>query len=83
MTKAKLLAILGKVPDDATLMSNSGWECDPTDMDGVWYSAELNEVHFTQGHESRYEWCSYVPRSYKIIRRYQFERIGGKQEADA
>lgn len=49
MTLGKLKVILKNVPDDAELLSNSGWECNETDMDGVWYNAELNEVHFTQG----------------------------------
>lgn len=37
------------VPKDALLMSDSGWECDATDMDGVFYSKEHNTVFITQG----------------------------------
>lgn len=37
------------IPDDAKLMSDSGWECDPTEMDGIYYCEEDNEVVFTQG----------------------------------
>ena len=37
------------IPKDALLMSDSGWECDATDMDGVFYSKERNTVFITQG----------------------------------
>lgn len=36
------------IPHDVTLRSNSGWECDPTEMDGVWYRKKDNLIHFTQ-----------------------------------
>lgn len=53
MTTKKLIEILSVLPDDCVVMSNSGWECDPSDVEGIWYSEELNEVHLTQG--GRYE----------------------------
>lgn len=53
MTANKLIEVLRKLPDDCIIMSNSGWECDETDIGGVWYSEELNEAHLTQG--GRYE----------------------------
>lgn len=55
MTLGKMLNILqeNNVPKNATLMSNSGWECDATDMDGIYYNKNLNTVIFTQG--SKYE----------------------------
>ena len=36
------------IPEDATLMSDSGWECDATDMDGIYYNPTENIVVFTQ-----------------------------------
>lgn len=36
------------IPENVTLRSNSGWECNATEMDGVWYSKEDNVIHFTQ-----------------------------------
>lgn len=36
------------IPEDATLMSDSGWECSATDMDGVYYNAKDNIIVFTQ-----------------------------------
>lgn len=36
------------IPEDVTLMSDSGWECDATDMDGIYYNSESNIIVFTQ-----------------------------------
>ena len=36
------------IPDDAILMSDSGWECSATDMNGVYYNAKTNTVVFTE-----------------------------------
>ena len=53
MTANKLIEVLRKLPDDCLIMSNSGRECDETDIGGVWYSKELNEAHLTQGYEAK------------------------------
>lgn len=29
-------------------MSNSGWECSATEMDGVYWNPVDNEIHFTE-----------------------------------
>lgn len=42
------------IPDDARLMSDSGWECSASDMDGVYYNRAKNIIVFTQGTESSY-----------------------------
>lgn len=34
--------------EDVILRSDSGWECGPTDIGGVWYSWINNEIIFTQ-----------------------------------
>lgn len=39
------------IPKDTQLLSDSGWECSATDMDGVFYSAKNKEVVITQGSE--------------------------------
>ena len=59
MTFAKLAELIKEndIPEDVTLMSDSGWECDPTDMDGVWYCASENTLIFTQ--EVRWVWQTY------------------------
>lgn len=51
MTIKKLLSLFEQynIPDDATLMSDSGWECCPTDMNGIFYNEKKNEITFTQG----------------------------------
>lgn len=41
------------IPKDVKLMSDSGWECEPTNMDGVYYFKEDNLIIFTQG--SKYD----------------------------
>ena len=50
MTFAKLNKIIEEnhIPHDVKLMSDSGWECDATDMDGIFYNREKNEIVFTQ-----------------------------------
>ena len=37
------------IPKDVHFMSDSGWECDPTEMDGVFYNKLSNTIVFTQG----------------------------------
>ena len=36
------------IPNDAVLMSDSGWECCATEMDGIYYNKSTNIVVFTQ-----------------------------------
>ena len=36
------------IPINVKLMSDSGWECCATDMNGVWYNREKNTIVFTQ-----------------------------------
>ena len=45
-----LLKLINKhnIPDDVLLRSDSGCECDATDMDGVYYNRKLNVIVFTQ-----------------------------------
>ena len=46
----KLLELINKhnIPDDVLLRSDSGWECDATDMDVAYYNRKLNVIVFTQ-----------------------------------
>ena len=50
MTVGELFNILKQndIPDDAVLMSDSGWECCATDTDGVYYNKSKNTVVLTQ-----------------------------------
>ena len=43
------------IPDDVTLMSDSMWECDETDMNGVYYNQKTKTIIFTQGNEKKYD----------------------------
>lgn len=56
MTYKKLIHILAKynIPINARLMSDSSWECNATDMDGVYYNKKENTIVFTQDF-SKYE----------------------------
>lgn len=44
----KELIKINNIPEDVTLQSDSGWEIDATDMDGVFYNPEQNLIVFTQ-----------------------------------
>ena len=45
------------IPRNVKLMSDSGWECCATDMNGVWYNREKNTIVFTQvGNEYDYSY---------------------------
>ena len=50
MTAGELFNIFrqNNIPNDALLMSDSGWEGSATDMDGVYYNKSENTVVFTQ-----------------------------------
>jgi hypothetical protein len=50
MTFTELSKIIkdNNIPEDVRLMSDSGWECGETDMDGVYYNDALNIIIFTQ-----------------------------------
>jgi len=50
MTYKELKEIFRKnnIPEDAYLMSDSGWECNATDIDGVYYNRESNTIVFRQ-----------------------------------
>lgn len=46
------------IPKNVTLLSDSGWECCATDMDGVYYDETKNELIFTQN-ISKYDCIKY------------------------
>lgn len=50
MTFEQLNKIIKKnhIPKNVTLLSDSGWECDATDMSGVYYNKNENVIVFTQ-----------------------------------
>ena len=50
MTYKKLKEIVEKysIPEDVTMMSDSGWECDATHMNGIYYNAGENCMVFVQ-----------------------------------
>lgn len=50
MTFDKLKELIEKynIPSNVTLLSDSGWEVEETDMDGVFYNEKENHIIFTQ-----------------------------------
>lgn len=36
------------IPKDVQLLSDSGWECSETEMDGIYYNRKENKMIFTQ-----------------------------------
>lgn len=40
--------IKNSISEDAILLSDSGWECGATDMDGIYYNKKENIIVFTQ-----------------------------------
>ena len=53
MTFKKLQKLIKQynIKEDVKLMSDSGWEVDETEMDGVYYNEKLNIIIFTQSFE--------------------------------
>lgn len=43
------IMVQNNIPKDVHLMSDSGWECDATEMDGIYYNKSRNLLVFTQG----------------------------------
>lgn len=37
-----------KIPTNVQLVSDSGWECDATEIDGAYYNKAENKIVFTQ-----------------------------------
>lgn len=39
------------IPENVHLLSDSGWECDATEMDGIYYNKNENVIVFTQEYD--------------------------------
>ena len=50
MTFEKLSKLIEKykIPKEVHLLSDSGWECSETEMEGVYYNEKENVIVFTQ-----------------------------------
>ena len=50
------------IPENVTLKSDSGWEIDETDMDGVFYNPDTNIIVFTEKPtDTRYNYYAEKP----------------------
>lgn len=58
MTFEELSNIIEKhnIPKNVHLLSDSGWECNATEMNGVYYNEEANVIVFTQNNNG-YDVC--------------------------
>lgn len=36
------------IPENVKMKSDSGWEANPIDMDGIWYNFQQNTIVFTR-----------------------------------
>lgn len=54
------IIIKNKIPTNVRLESDSGWECDPTDMNGVYYNKDTNTIVFTQNIKYGYNHVGFV-----------------------
>ena len=64
LDKLKTLCAIHRIPSSVKLLSDSGWECDETEMDGVYYNRDKNVIIFTQG------------GSYEDVRPYRNDAYG-------
>lgn len=55
MTICKLMGVLSHLPYYATIETDSGWECDPTGVNRVFYNKEENVVVLTRKPFGNYE----------------------------
>ena len=44
------------IPKNVKMMSDSGWECDETEMDGIFYNKQENKMIFTQEGDTYGRW---------------------------
>ena len=72
MTIGKFTKILkdNNIPEDAVMLSDSGWECGPTDMNGVYYNKETNELMFTQ-QGNKYENNYYDKPAWQLLHSFR------------
>ena len=73
MTYGELKTVFeeNEIPLDTELYSDSGWECDPTFVDGIYYSEEKKAAVFVQDEPEDWEvWKGNDPRKTDFVRIY-------------
>lgn len=78
MTFAELKQIIeeNKIPEDVALMSDSGWECDATDINKVFYCEEANAIIFTSEYDSEEDVATHghnqdIGKYWKLLRAWK------------
>jgi hypothetical protein len=76
MTIGEFKKIIKKfnIPEDVTMLSDSGWECFETDMDGVWYNEKEKEIVFTQNGD-KYERHYFGKPGWRLLHSKEEETI--------
>lgn len=60
MTVNEMIKKLEGIPEDAIVLSDSGWEADASSVDEVFFNEDDNEIVLTQfSHSSEYDGPSY------------------------
>lgn len=62
------------IPEDVTMLSDSGWECGASEMDGVYYNEEGKEIVFTQEGD-KYDHY-YDKKSWRLINSKSYRNEG-------
>ena len=60
-------------PDNVILRSESGWECDETEMNGDWYNDGKNTIIFTQDNKPTYDMTKNIENWRCLSVNYKFE----------
>jgi len=68
MTVGKFVQLVKEhiIPEEAVMLSDSGWECGPSDMNGVYYNRFTNELVFTQ-HGDKYDRDYYNDPEWRLL----------------
>jgi len=73
-----------KIPDNVLLLSHSGWECNATHMDGIWYCKDKNVIVITQGDDIEFNFKEKqddlneaIRYYFKDWRRMKFVKLNG------
>lgn len=54
------------IPKDVTMLSDSGWECCASDMNGIYYNEAEKELVFTQNGNA-YDYEYYGKSEWKLV----------------
>lgn len=62
MIATELIKILGKLPSDVFIETDSGWECDATEVNTAYYSSQKNVLVLTWKPQGNYKYYEESPK---------------------